>query len=156
MKSNLRNDDAYRPISVPRALKLIESKSKQEVNEMSELAKAVPTDTVLIKNRIVDIYISCENEKRASDWYFNVLGLPDLVMENGIRLLLMEWGENHKPINETAVFSLQASDIHQAHAILKSKGAKVDEQVGQYGAQSFGFHVIDSEGNAILIIDQAS
>ncbi|WP_274362968.1 VOC family protein [Paenibacillus thermotolerans] len=77
-------------------------------------------------------------------------------MENGSRLLLMEWGAEHKPINHTAVFSLQAPDIHKAHSELKERGAKVDEKVEQYGAQSFGFHVIDSEGNAILIIDQAS
>lgn len=77
-------------------------------------------------------------------------------MENGTRLLLMEWGENHKPINDSAVFSLQAPDIYRAHAELKSRGAQVDEEVTRYGAQSFGFHVIDSEGNAILIIDQAS
>jgi len=77
-------------------------------------------------------------------------------MENGSRLLLMEWGENHKPIVDAAVFSLQAPDIHKAHTELKLRGAKVDEVVAQYGAQSFGFHVIDSEGNAILIIDQAS
>lgn len=110
----------------------------------------------LVKNRIVDLYVSCEDKKRAEDWYLNVLGLADLVMENGSRLLLMEWGENHQPIVGGAVFSLQAPDIHQAHADLKLRGAKVDEEVTQFGAQSFGFHVIDSEGNVILIIDRAS
>lgn len=110
----------------------------------------------LIKNRIVDLYISCEDEKRAKDWYLNVLGLSDLVMENGSRLLLMEWGENHKPLVDGAVFSLQAPDIHRAHSELMLRGAKVDEEVVQFGAQSFGFHVIDSEGNVILIIDQPS
>jgi len=110
----------------------------------------------IIKNRVVHIYISCEDENRAKDWYLNVLGLPELVMESGIRLLLMEWGKDHKPINDSAVFSLQATDIHLAHRELKSRGAKVDPEVSQYGAQYYGFHVIDSEGNAVLIIDQAS
>lgn len=110
----------------------------------------------LIKNRIVDLYISCEDEKRAKDWYSNVLGLSDFVMENGSRILLIEWGENHNPIVGGAVFSLQAPDIHKAHSELKLRGAKVDEEVTQFGPQSLGFHVIDSEGNVILIIDQAS
>ncbi|SDT49475.1 hypothetical protein SAMN05444162_4580 [Paenibacillaceae bacterium GAS479] len=110
----------------------------------------------LIKNRIVDLYISCEDEKRAKDWYLNVLGLSDLVMENGSRLLLIEWGEKHKPMADGAVFSFQAPDIHKAHSELKLRGAKVDDKVAQFGAQCFGFHVIDSEGNVILIIDQAS
>lgn len=110
----------------------------------------------MIKNRVVDIYISCEDENRARDWYLHTLGLPELVMDSGIRLLLMEWGEDHKPVNDSAVFSLQATDIHLAHQELKAKGAKVDPEITQFGAQSYGFHVIDSEENAILIIDQAS
>ncbi|PWW00745.1 hypothetical protein DFQ01_11298 [Paenibacillus cellulosilyticus] len=110
----------------------------------------------LVKNHIVDLYISCEDEKRAKNWYLNVLGLTDLVMDNGCRLLLIEWGEKHKPIVDGAVFSLQAPDIHKAHSELKRRGAKVDEEVVQFGAKSLGFHVIDSEGNVILIIDQSS
>ncbi|OXM13411.1 VOC family protein [Paenibacillus herberti] len=113
------------------------------------------TEHGLIKNRIVDIYISCEDDARARDWYSNILGLSNLEMENGVRLLLMNWGENHKPISDGALFSLQSPNIKEAHKALKARGAKVDE-VAQYGAQSFGFHVTDSEGNLILIIDQAS
>lgn len=39
---------------------------------------------------------------------------------------------------------------------MKAKGIEMDAEVGQYGANSYGFHVIDLEGNAILIVDQAS
>ncbi|OBR65783.1 hypothetical protein A7K91_17245 [Paenibacillus oryzae] len=92
---------------------------------------------------------------RARHWYSNILGLADLEMENGLKLLLMNWGENHKPINDGAVFSLYSPDIKQAHESLKARGATVDE-VARYGADYWGFHVTDSEGNLILIIDQAS
>ena len=124
--------------------------------KLTEQEHKVSIENTFVKNRIVDIYISCENEKRANDWYTNILGLQDLVMENGIRLLLMEWGEHHKPMNGPAVFSLQAPDIYKAHAELKAKGVEIAEEVTQYGANSFGFHLFDSEGNAILIIDKAS
>lgn len=154
----VKNPDGYKPTSVPSALKVIYGQMKNQLEEskMTEQNRKVSTENILIKNRIVDIYISCENEKRAIDWYTNVLGLESLVMENGIRLLLMEWGENHKAINESAVFSLQSPDIYKAHTELKARGAVIKEEVTQYGANSYGFHVIDSEGNAILIIDKAS
>jgi len=113
------------------------------------------TEFGLIKNRIVHLYISCEDDARARDWYSNILGLTNLEMENGLKLLLMNWGENHKPINDGAVFSLHSPDIKKAHEVLKARGATVDE-VAQYGADYWGFHVTDSEGNLILIIDQAS
>ncbi|MBD3922063.1 VOC family protein [Paenibacillus sp. PR3] len=123
---------------------------------MAEESSKVVTEPPLVKNRLVDIYISCENEKRARDWYTNVLGLESLVMENGIRFILIEWGEQHKPVNESAVFSLQAPDIHKAYTELKARGAVKDgEEVIPYGADCLGFHVTDSEGNAIMIIDKA-
>lgn len=74
-------------------------------------------------------------------------------MENGSRLILIEWGENHKPIVDRAAFSLHAPNIHKAHSELKLRGAKVDVEVTQIAESCFGFHVIDSEGNAIWMID---
>lgn len=65
-------------------------------------------------------------------------------------------GQKPQPNSWGAVFSLQAPDIHKAHSELKLRGAKVDDEVTKFGPQSLGFHVIDSEGNVILIIDGAS
>lgn len=121
---------------------------------MTEQNQKVFTEPPLVRNRIVDIYISCEDEKRAHDWYTNVLGLESLVMENGTRFILIEWGAQHKPVNDSAVFSLQAPDIYKAYAELKARGAvKEGEEIAQYGADCLGFHVTDSEGNAIMIIN---
>ncbi|WP_218240850.1 hypothetical protein, partial [Pseudomonas sp. 2822-17] len=60
----------------------------------------------------------------------------------------------HKPITVPAVFSFLAPDIYHAHRELKLKGANVDDEIGRFGAHILGFHVIDSEGNSILIVDR--
>ncbi|WP_274362967.1 hypothetical protein [Paenibacillus thermotolerans] len=64
------NGDGYKPDRLPNALKVIKGRTKNisEVTEMAEQNGRIFTEN-MIKNRIVDIYISCENESRAKDWY---------------------------------------------------------------------------------------
>lgn len=113
----------------------------------------VPQEQVLLR-RIPAIFLSCEDKARARRFYSEVLGLGNPDDLENLHLVLMGRGKDHKPIaGPPALFNFYAEDIPRAYEVLKAKGVKILDEIQEYGGAFKGFHIEDTEGNCILIMN---
>jgi catechol-2,3-dioxygenase len=153
--------EGYRPMMVPKALKMING--GKSMNEQ-QLAKDGSAHNSPIKNKVGSIFIPVRNIKKSRSWYCRVLGLNEadceivsghlcpLPMEGtGVILDTMpKWGGDRPggaPSIETPAFMLLTEDLKSSLEFMKGLGVELVTEI----EHDHWFVVKDPDGNKLMI-----
>lgn len=157
----LYDSKGYKPVSLPRAFKVLQGKTGEEERTGKEMSEKMKTSPV--KNKIGGIFIPVRRIKEAQEWYCQMLGLPNdgeiqfghlvTLPLDGINLVLDEmpmWGGNTSegpPAYQTPAFMFHTDDLPAAYQFMRSIGAELVTEI----QDNHWFAFKDPDGNLLMM-----
>jgi len=161
LRRNEEAPDAYRPVTVPKALKMIMGgKAMSEQHPINEGSRR----TSPIMNQIGSVLIPVRDIEKARRWYCAVMGLNEAdctIMHGHLCPLPMEgtgiildtmpmWGGDRPegaPVIETPAFMLLTEDLEGSLTYMKELGVELVTDI----EHDHWFVVKDPDGNKLMI-----
>lgn len=153
--------EGYRPIMVPKALKIINGGNPMNERQQTQEGSATASP---IKNKVGSIFVLVRDIEKSRSWYCRVLGLNEadcpissghlcpLLMEGtGIILDTMPmWGGDRPggaPSIETPAFMLMTDNLQASLDYMKELGVELVTEI----EHDHWFVVKDPDGNKLMI-----
>jgi catechol-2,3-dioxygenase len=153
--------EGYRPIMVPKALKMINGGNLMNKHHQSEEGSKLASP---VKNKVGSIFVPVRDIEKSRSWYCRVLGINEndceilsghlcpLPMEGtGVILDTMPmWGGKQPggaPAIETPAFMLMTEDLQGSFDFMKKLGVELVTEI----EHNHWFVVKDPDGNKLMI-----
>lgn len=144
-----KKTDGYKPISIPKALKVIHGRMSNDLEVVEMTSRSV--EGFVLAKEILSVFIYVKDLKKSKNWYSEVLGLNfggfdgNRTNQLGVGLVLFE-KENFSPCSES-LFVIQTSNLEESYYKLK----KLQVEVSEINWEINCFNFMDLDGNVITV-----